>query len=144
MKDKDGESSSNRIADEEGKAVMRFSVVLCGLFSGAVLATACSGAFSYPLYPGPGHPETAATRHNEAGVEQYQLAHWAAAEAHFEVAIQAEPMLAEAHFNSGLALDRLGAHAAAAAHFKQAGELAPHNLNIIRARMYEWHMSASS
>jgi hypothetical protein len=44
----------------------------------------------------------------------------------------------------GLALDRLGAHAAAAAHFKQAGELAPHNLNIIRARMYERHMSASS
>jgi hypothetical protein len=44
----------------------------------------------------------------------------------------------------GLALDRLGAHAAAAAHFKQAGELAPHNLNIIRAQMYERHMSASS
>lgn len=123
---------------------MRFGLVLGGVFGGAVLATACGGAFSYPLYPGPGHPETAATRHNEEGVEQYQLAHWKTAETHFEAAIQTDPSLAEAHFNLGLALDRLGAHTEAATHFKHAGELDPHNQNIIRTRMYQWHVKASS
>lgn len=62
---------------------------------------------------------------NDEGVGHYKQGHWDVAEGHFRKAIQADAKLAEAHYNLGLALDKLGKHADATASFKKAVEVAP-------------------
>lgn len=62
---------------------------------------------------------------NDEGVGHYKQGHWDVAEGHFRKAIQADAKLAEAHYNLGLALDKMGKHADATASFKKALEVAP-------------------
>ena len=62
---------------------------------------------------------------NDDGVGHFQQAHWDVASDYFRKAIKADPNLAEAHYNLGVALDKMGKHDEATASFKKAAELAP-------------------
>jgi TolA-binding protein len=64
---------------------------------------------------------------NDAGVEHYKERRWDLAEQQFRKAVQADEKLAEAHYNLGLTLDKLGDHEGAAAAFKRVTELSPEN-----------------
>ena len=62
---------------------------------------------------------------NDEGVGHYKQGHWDVAEGHFRKAIKADPNLAEARYNLGLTLDKMGKHEEATTAFKKAAELAP-------------------
>jgi Flp pilus assembly protein TadD len=64
---------------------------------------------------------------NDEGVGHYRQGHWDVAEGHFRKAITADANLAEAHYNLGLTLDKMGKHEEATASFKKAVQLAPTN-----------------
>ncbi len=78
--------------------------------------------------------------HNDDGVRHYEQAHWDQAEGHFSQAIEADPNLAEAHYNLALALDHLGNHGAATESFKQAASLAPNNPDIAESPILKQHI----
>ncbi|MGH7206251.1 MAG: tetratricopeptide repeat protein [Nitrospiraceae bacterium] len=61
---------------------------------------------------------------NDEGVGHYKQGHWDVAEGHFRKAIKADDKLAEAHYNLGLTLDKMGKHEDATASFKKAAEFA--------------------
>jgi TolA-binding protein len=64
---------------------------------------------------------------NDEGVGHYKQGHWDVAEGHFRKAIAADAKLAEAHYNLGLTLDKMGKHEDATASFRKVVELAPSN-----------------
>lgn len=78
---------------------------------------------------------------NDEGVDHARQGHWDVAEGHFRKALEDDPKLAEAQFNLGLALDRLGKHEDATAAFKKAVELAPGNSRIKDSPILKKHMS---
>ncbi len=122
----------------EGGDIMRFRIFITTL--GLVtMATACV-ILSPPLTTGPA-ASSSAQMHNQEGIKHYQMGHWAVAKKHFGEAIDAEPPLAEPHYNLALALHQLGAHDEATAHFKKAAELAPHNPAITQSRVYQHHVA---
>ena len=106
----------------------------------ALLQSACA-ATSLPLAMGPGSNATAA-QHNAEGIDHYNMGHWSVARDHFASAIEADPNLAESHFNLALALDKLGVHSEATTHFKKAAELAPGNSAITQSSAYRSHTAS--
>ena len=54
----------------------------------------------------------------------------------FETALLLEPKLAEVHYDLAIALDKLGKHAEATRHLKEAAELAPNNNEIAESEFY--------
>jgi tetratricopeptide (TPR) repeat protein len=80
-------------------------------------------------------------KENDEGVTHAQQGNWDVAEGHFKKAIEADPKLAEAQFNLGLALDKLGKHEDATAAFKKAVELAPDNSKIKDSPILKKHTS---
>ncbi|MDH4154424.1 MAG: tetratricopeptide repeat protein [Nitrospira sp.] len=79
--------------------------------------------------------------HNEEGVTHAKEGHWDVAEGHFRSALQANPKLAEAQFNLGVMLDKLGKHDDAKAAFKKAADLAPENTKITESPVLKKHLS---
>lgn len=77
---------------------------------------------------------------NDEGVSHYEQGHWDVAEEHFRKAMQADANLAEAHYNLGLALDKLGKHPEATEQFKKAKELAPGNPAIVESPILKQHI----
>lgn len=87
-------------------------------------------------------PESSAGRtENKEGITHAQQGHWDVAESHFRKALAADPTLAEAHFNLGLAFDKLDRHDEAKAAFEKAVELAPNNSMITESPVVKKHMS---
>ena len=78
---------------------------------------------------------------NDEGVAHAKEGHWDVAEGHFRKALEADPNLAEAHFNLGLALNSLGKHDEAMVAFKKAAELAPGNARITESPILKKHTS---
>lgn len=79
-----------------------------------------------------GTPPAAATAVEE-GNRLFAQKQWEPAKAQYEAAIKIHPDLAEAHYDLGLTLDRLGDKTAATKHYKQAADLAPGNQVIWNA-----------
>lgn len=79
---------------------------------------------------------------NDEGVSHAQQGHWDVAEGHFRKALEADPKLAEAQFNLGLALDKLSKHDEAKVAFMKAVELAPGNIKITESEILKKHTGA--
>lgn len=77
---------------------------------------------------------------NDEGITHYKQEHWDVAEQHFRKAMEGNPELAEAHYNLALALDKLGNHTEATAHFIKARELAPDNPAIRDSAILKAHV----
>ena len=77
---------------------------------------------------------------NDEGVSHYKQGHSDVATEWFQKAIKADPNLAEAHYNLGLALDKTGKHDEATAAFKKAAELAPANPAIKDSAILKKHV----
>lgn len=77
---------------------------------------------------------------NDEGVGHYRQGHWDVAEGHFRKALKADSNLAEAHFNLGLTLDKMGKHDEATASFKKALELAPAKVAIKDSPILKKHL----
>lgn len=81
-------------------------------------------------------------KENEEGVTHAKKGHWDIAETHFRKALEADPKLAEAQYNLGLALDKLDKHADATTAFKKAAELAPDNTKITESEILKKHTAS--
>ena len=77
---------------------------------------------------------------NDEGVSQYKLGHMDIATDWFQKALKTDPKLAEAHYNMGLSLDKMGKHDEATAAFKQAAALAPANPAIKDSPILKKHL----
>jgi Flp pilus assembly protein TadD len=77
---------------------------------------------------------------NDDGVGHYRQGHWDVAAEGFRKAIKTDANLAEAHYNLGLALDKMGKHDEATTHFKKAAELAPDKPAIKDAPILKKHI----
>lgn len=82
---------------------------------------------SHLLVPPVSSPSRIAT---DKGINHAHQGHWDVAESHFQTAVEADPDLAETHFNLGLALAKLGKHDEATIAFEKAAELAPGDSRI--------------
>jgi tetratricopeptide (TPR) repeat protein len=78
---------------------------------------------------------------NDEGVGHYKQGHWDVSEGHFRKAIKADSNLAEAHYNLGLTLDKMGKHDEATTEFKKAAELAPANPAIKDSAILKKHIA---
>jgi Tfp pilus assembly protein PilF len=87
----------------------------------------CLSSQKGKLLPAPAGTRQAAARHNEEGIRAYNQGQLNSAQQHFEAAIQASPMLAEAHYNLGMTLYKIGKEGDANPHFMKAADLAPGN-----------------
>lgn len=103
--------------------------------SGAVdLASLASAGTLAVEGEGPGAAE------NKEGIAHFKEGHWDVAEKHFRAAIDANPELAEAHYNLALALDKMGNHGDATSHFGKALELAPDDPRISGSAILNKHL----
>ena len=116
--------------------IYRISLIMVCLLGGC--ATASGPLATLPMIS----PEAA--QQNLQGIEAYNSGKWKAAKEKFESAIQADPTLPEAHFNLALTLHKLELHDQATDHFRQAGELASNNKDIVESSLYKNHLGLSS
>jgi Tfp pilus assembly protein PilF len=77
---------------------------------------------------------------NDEGVSHLVQRHWDTAAGFFKEAIEADPNLAEAHFNLALSLHKTGKHGDATQHFKKAKELASGNSKIVNNKILKDHV----
>lgn len=86
-------------------------------------------------------PETeAGAAENSEGIGHFKEGHWEVSEKHFRQAIEANPQLAEAHYNLALTLDKIGNHGDATKHFRSALDLAPGNPKIRDSQILKDHL----
>lgn len=77
---------------------------------------------------------------NDEGVSHFMQSHWDTSVDFFRQAVNADPSMAEAHFNLALALDQMGNHAAATEHFIKANELGASNPKIAENEILKKHI----
>lgn len=87
----------------------------------------------------PAGTQAAAVTAVEEGNRLFALGQWEQAKAQYEAAIKVQPELAEAHYDLGLTLDRLGNKKDATAHYREAANLAPGNQVIWNAPPFRKH-----
>lgn len=85
-----------------------------------------------------------ASQLNLEGIQEYNRGQWELAGKKFELALQADPKMPEAHFNLALALHKQELHEQATTHFRLAGKLAPNNKEIVDSTIYRNHLGLSS
>ena len=82
--------------------------------------------------------------HINEGITHYEKGHWDVAKKYFFDAAQEDPKSAEAHYDVGLVLDRMGDHEAATVHFKKAQELGTNNPQIQNSEILKKHVKMES
>lgn len=102
-------------------------IVMLAVLVGIMVDSGCQSAPKQTLLPAPPGTNASAVHHNAEGIHAYQHGQWDNAKQHFETAIAAWPELAEAHYNLGMTLYRLGAVREGDTHFIKAANLAPGN-----------------
>ena len=85
-------------------------------------------------------PNRTAAMKNDEGVSHLVQEHWKKSNEFFREALQADPNLAEAHFNLGLSLDAMEEHPKATEHFKKASELGANNPKIAENEILKAHL----
>lgn len=75
----------------------------------------------------PPHTVTQVQTYITEGNRLFREGRWGGARQQFQAAVQAQPDLAEAHYNLALAMDHMGEQEAAKPHFITAANLAPGN-----------------
>jgi len=78
--------------------------------------------------------------HNAEGIKHYNKEHWKKAADHFRGAIDADPKLAEAHYNLALSLDKMRQHGAATRSFANALKLGKDNADISGSSILQAHL----
>jgi Flp pilus assembly protein TadD len=131
---------------------MRYSSILLAivLCSFAALVESCesgqtgggskkaSSAADAPLFAPAG---SKARMDNDEGVGHYQQGHWDVAAGHFTKALKVDSASAVAHYNLGLAQDKMGKHEEATASFKKALELASNDTTIKESEILKKHVA---
>ena len=102
-------------------------IVVIAMVVGTFLTNGCQSTPKQTLLPAPVGTSAAAARHHEEGIRAYQQNQWDSAKQHFESAITAAQDMAEAHYNLGMTLYRLGNLREGDTHFIKAANLAPGN-----------------
>lgn len=103
-----------------------------------MLVVACvrSAPIKYnPTLSAPGGASAQAVASVKQGNQQFAAGLWGAAKAQYELAIQVQPDLAEAHYNLALVLDQMGDETQARAHYIKAANLAPGHKVIWNSRI---------
>lgn len=111
----------------KGDGVRYAMTLVAALLVGVLTGHGCQFAPKRTVLSAPAGTKTAAAHHNDEGIHAYEQGQWDAAKQHFDAAIQSAPDLAEAHYNMGKTLYRLGAMKEGDAHFIAAANLAPGN-----------------
>ena len=102
--------------------------VWMGFFLVVLVIGGCAGTSQTPEdhpLPPPEQATPLAAQLILEGNQRFAEHRWTAARGKYEEAIQAQPKVAEAHYNLGLTLYRKGPVAAARPHFIEAANLAP-------------------
>jgi len=100
-------------------------LLLAVLWLGGCAGASHSHAHQDEPLPPPEHATPLAAQLILEGNQRFAEHRWTAARGKYEEAIQAEPKLAEAHYNLGLTLYRKGPVSASRPHFVEAANLAP-------------------
>jgi Tfp pilus assembly protein PilF len=116
-----------------------YVVVLTGCESGTSTAPAPKAGEETALMSSAG---SAGRADNDEGVGHYKQGHWDVAADWFQKAVKADANLAEAHYNLGLTMDKMGKHEDATTHFKKAAELAPDKPAIKDSPILKKHIGA--
>ena len=108
------------------RSVLAVVLSLIGFVLGSCAAVGGKGTLETALSAPPKSVPAAAAAIEE-GNTLFHARQWEAAKAQYETAIQAQPTLAEAHYNLGLVYDALRNDKEARKHFVEAANLAPGN-----------------
>jgi Tfp pilus assembly protein PilF len=107
--------------------------LLVTLFFAAVSCTALGKkAMDLPLKAPAGTPRSAINA-LDTGNALFEAGQWEQARGQYELAVTADPTMAEAHYDLALALNRLGRNNEAMTHYRKAADLAPGNRVIWNA-----------
>lgn len=113
---------------------VKIGCLICSLvFLGACSSTA---KVRYTALNAPIGSKPEAASAVKAGNEAFAAGQWAVAKQQYEKAISVQETLAEAHYNLGLTLDRLGQRKQAEAHYTKAANFAPGHQVIWNSRIY--------
>jgi Flp pilus assembly protein TadD len=96
-------------------------------------------AFAESVLDAPAGANKSAAMHNGAGVNSYNDGDWNSAAEHFREAVAIDKKMAEAHFNLGMTLDKLGKHGEASGHFQHALKLGKDNKAITDSKKLKAH-----
>jgi Flp pilus assembly protein TadD len=77
---------------------------------------------------------------NDEGVAHYQERRWQEAHQEFRKALQADPQSAEAYYNLGLTLDKMGDHEGAAEAFRKVVTFAPKSSALLASVILKEHV----
>jgi Flp pilus assembly protein TadD len=102
--------------------------------AGLIYLAGCASSPQDQLLQLPAASEQQAKQYNAEGIREFQSGSWTQAQRHFELAMRADPQVAETHYNLGLVLYRLGKGVAAEQHFTEASRLAPEDPVITKYR----------
>lgn len=89
--------------------MVRNKILMLTVLMGTLAGSGCLSSQVGKLLPAPSGAKPAAARHHDAGIQAYNQGQWDSAKQHFEAAINVSPMLAEAHYNLGMVLYKMGA-----------------------------------
>ena len=118
-----------------------------GVFLVVLVIGGCAGTSQTPEdhpLPPPEHATPLVANMILEGNQRFAEHRWTAAIGKYEEAIQAQPKLAEAHYNLGLTLYRKGPVSAARPHFIEAANLAPGHPVIRNASPFRKYGTAAS